>query len=96
MRTIETGEFNQYALRMRCPRSGESAQQHRRSENRIATARRVVKLSRESPARRRADAGDQFDQALRAFAAPRFQALYRAWRERGNGVLEATQFHHTG
>jgi hypothetical protein len=41
--------------------------------------------------RRSADAKDHFDQAVRAFAAPRFQALYRAWLERGDCVLEATQ-----
>ena len=41
--------------------------------------------------RRPADAKDQFDQAVRAFAAPRFQALYRAWLERGDSVIEATQ-----
>jgi hypothetical protein len=41
--------------------------------------------------RRPADAKDQLDQAVRAFAAPRFQAIYRAWLERGDSVLEATQ-----
>lgn len=35
-------------------------------------------------------AHEQFDQALRAFGAPRFQALYRAWCERREPVLEAT------
>lgn len=33
---------------------------------------------------------ERFDQAARAFGAPRFQALYRAWRERGEPVLDAT------
>ena len=33
---------------------------------------------------------ERFDQAVRAFGAPRFQALYRAWRERGDHVLDAT------
>jgi hypothetical protein len=37
-----------------------------------------------------ADAEQRFDQASRAFSAPRFQALYRAWVERGDPVLEAT------
>ncbi len=37
-----------------------------------------------------ADAEQRFDQAARAFSAPRFQALYRAWMERGDPVLEAT------
>jgi hypothetical protein len=32
---------------------------------------------------------ERFDQAARAFGAPRFQALYRAWRERGDAVLDA-------
>jgi hypothetical protein len=32
---------------------------------------------------------ERFDQAARAFGAPRFQALYRAWCERGDPVLEA-------
>jgi hypothetical protein len=32
---------------------------------------------------------ERFDQAARAFGAPRFQALYRAWRERGDWVLDA-------
>lgn len=41
--------------------------------------------------RRPADAEERFDQAVRAFGAPRFQALYRAWVERGDSVLEATQ-----
>jgi len=39
---------------------------------------------------RPADAQERFDQAIRLFSAPRFQALYRAWRERGDPVLEAT------
>jgi hypothetical protein len=33
---------------------------------------------------------ERFDQAVRAFGAPRFQSLYRAWRERGEPVLDAT------
>lgn len=41
--------------------------------------------------RRPADSEDRFDQAVRAYGAPRFQALYRAWVERGDAVLEATQ-----
>ena len=41
--------------------------------------------------RRPADAEERFDQAVRAFGAPRFQALYRAWMERGDPVLGATQ-----
>lgn len=41
--------------------------------------------------RRPADSDERFDQAVRAFGAPRFQALYRAWLERGDPVLEATQ-----
>lgn len=32
----------------------------------------------------------RFDHAARAFAAPRFQALYRAWQEQGEVVLDAT------
>jgi hypothetical protein len=35
-------------------------------------------------------ADERFDQATRAFGAPRFQALYRAWLERGEPVLDAT------
>jgi hypothetical protein len=35
-------------------------------------------------------ADERYDQALRAFGAPRFQALYRAWLERGDPVLDAT------
>ena len=37
-----------------------------------------------------AGADERFDQATRAFGAPRFHALYRAWLERGDSVLEAT------
>jgi hypothetical protein len=33
---------------------------------------------------------ERFDQAVRAFGAPRFQSLYRAWLERGESVLDAT------
>lgn len=33
---------------------------------------------------------ERFDQAARAFRAPRYQALYRAWLERGETVLDAT------
>lgn len=33
---------------------------------------------------------DRFDQAVVAFGAPRFQTLYRAWRERGEPVLDGT------
>ena len=33
---------------------------------------------------------ERFDQAVRAFGAPRFQALYRAWLEHGDRVLDAT------
>jgi hypothetical protein len=33
---------------------------------------------------------ERFDQAARAFGAPRFQALYRAWRDGGESVLDAT------
>jgi hypothetical protein len=32
---------------------------------------------------------ERFDQAARAFGAPRFQALYRAWRAQGDAVLDA-------
>jgi hypothetical protein len=38
----------------------------------------------------RRDAPERVDQAARAFSAPRFQALYRAWLERGDLVLEAS------
>ena len=43
-------------------------------------------------ARRTAPRGphERFDQAVRAFGAPRFQALYRAWLEGGEPVLDAT------
>lgn len=37
----------------------------------------------------RHDSPERFDQAARAFSAPRFQALYRAWLERDDPVLEA-------
>lgn len=37
------------------------------------------------------DADERFDEAVVAFGAPRFQALYRAWLERGDPVLDATQ-----
>ncbi|HWK11529.1 MAG TPA: hypothetical protein VNR64_15810 [Vicinamibacterales bacterium] len=33
---------------------------------------------------------ERFDQAVRAFAAPRFRVLYRGWVERGEPVLDAT------
>jgi hypothetical protein len=33
---------------------------------------------------------ERFDQAVRAFGAPRFQALYRAWLEGGEPMLDAT------
>jgi hypothetical protein len=33
---------------------------------------------------------ERFDQAARAFSAPRFRVLYRAWLERGEPVLDAT------
>jgi hypothetical protein len=33
---------------------------------------------------------ERFDHASRAFAAPRFRALYRAWFERGEPVLDST------
>ena len=36
------------------------------------------------------DSPERFDQAARAFSAPRFSALYRAWLERGDPVLEAS------
>lgn len=35
------------------------------------------------------EADERFDEAVRAFRAPRFQALYRAWVERGDEVLDA-------
>src|SRR5262249_37403057 len=34
-------------------------------------------------------AQERFDHAVRAFAAPRFQAVYRAWLTRGEPVLDA-------
>ena len=42
--------------------------------------------------RRRAPKGahERFDQAIKAFSAPRFRALYRAWLERGDPTLDAT------
>ncbi|HEY3162512.1 MAG TPA: hypothetical protein VGJ78_26320 [Vicinamibacterales bacterium] len=41
--------------------------------------------------RNRPDGCDErFDQAARAFGAPRFQAMYRAWLQRGEPVLDAT------
>lgn len=33
---------------------------------------------------------ERFDLAVRAFRAPRFQAVYRAWLQRGDPVVEAT------
>jgi hypothetical protein len=33
---------------------------------------------------------ERFDQAARAFGAPRYRVLYRAWLERGDPVLDAT------
>ena len=38
---------------------------------------------------RTSDADERFAQSGQAFAAPRFQAVYRMWLERGNSVLEA-------
>jgi hypothetical protein len=35
-------------------------------------------------------ADERFDQAARAFSAPRFRVLYRVWLERGDTVLDAT------
>jgi len=35
-------------------------------------------------------ADERFHHAVRAFGAPRFGALYRAWLERGEPVLDAT------
>ena len=35
------------------------------------------------------DADERFDESVRAFRAPRFKALYRAWLERGDEVLDA-------
>jgi hypothetical protein len=37
-----------------------------------------------------ADTQQRVDEASRAFSAPRFHALYRAWLERGDRVLEGT------
>ena len=42
--------------------------------------------ARRSPPR---DADERFDESVRAFRAPRFKALYRAWLERGDEVLDA-------
>jgi hypothetical protein len=39
---------------------------------------------------RRKGSEERFDQAARAFSAPRFGVLYRAWLERGDPVLDAT------
>src|SRR5262245_11259441 len=36
---------------------------------------------------------ERFEQSARAFGAPRFRALYRAWQKRGDRVLEATLSH---
>jgi hypothetical protein len=36
------------------------------------------------------EGNQQFDEAADAFGAPRFQAVYRAWLERGDSVLEGT------
>src|SRR5262249_27445777 len=38
----------------------------------------------------RPDDVERFDEAVRAFAAPRFRALYRVWLERGDDVLDGT------
>jgi hypothetical protein len=38
----------------------------------------------------RPDDAERFDEAVRAFAAPRFRALYRVWLERGDDVLDGT------
>ena len=43
--------------------------------------------ARQAPSR---SSEERFDQAARAFRAPRFRALYRAWLERGEPVLDAT------
>lgn len=52
----------------------------------------LEELRRYFQARRKGVTGadERFDQAARAFGAPRFQALYRAWLERGEPVLDAT------
>jgi hypothetical protein len=39
---------------------------------------------------RPANAAQRFDEASRAFSAPRFHVLYRMWRERGDQVLDGT------
>jgi hypothetical protein len=46
-------------------------------------------------ARQRARDGveERFDHAVRAFGAPRFQAVYRAWLERGEMVIDALSSH---
>lgn len=38
----------------------------------------------------KSDVKERFDQAQRAFSAPRFGALFRAWLDRGDVVLDAT------
>ena len=38
----------------------------------------------------RTESGERFDHAIRAFGAPRFQALHRAWLERGDAILDGT------
>ena len=43
--------------------------------------------ARQAPSR---SSEERFDQAARAFRAPRFRALYGAWLERGEPVLDAT------
>lgn len=43
--------------------------------------------ARQDPTRRE---DERFDQAWLAFAPPRFQAIYRAWLERGEAVLDGT------
>ena len=43
--------------------------------------------ARQAPSR---SSEERFDQSARAFRAPRFRALYRAWLERGEPVLDAT------
>ena len=42
--------------------------------------------ARQAPSR---SSEERFDQAARAFRAPRFRALYRAWLDRGEPVLDA-------
>jgi len=39
---------------------------------------------------RRTEVNERLQNASRAFNAPRFQALYRSWKERGDSVIEAT------